>query len=180
MSQAGIVSSTGGIPSDVATMYVTDSGIASPSAHILNVLGAGGTTTSAPGNLNTIIITSSGGGGNSPIIQTPVLLDFTQAGVTTLFSTSVSSSFIISQFLLLCISATAPVGDNVFSLGWTAPNYDDWIPTAAMGITPDTYSNVNLANLLLVPPGIDFKVNITTPDSGTALTGYLLLIGFNI
>ena len=60
MSQSGILN-TGVSPPAVATQYVTDAGTAIPAANILNVLGAGGTTTSGAGN--TVTITSAGGGG---------------------------------------------------------------------------------------------------------------------
>ena len=45
---------------DVATQYNADSGSATPSGNLLNVIGSGGVTTSASGN--TITITGSGGG----------------------------------------------------------------------------------------------------------------------
>jgi hypothetical protein len=58
MSQAGFaVLEDANIPGDVATTYVTDMGTATPAAHILNVIGGIGTSTSAPGNSNTIVVT---------------------------------------------------------------------------------------------------------------------------
>lgn len=59
MSQSGILNRNSSPPA-VATSYVTDAGTAIPAANILNVLGAGGTTTSGAGN--TITITSAGAG----------------------------------------------------------------------------------------------------------------------
>lgn len=50
MSQGGPLAGSGGIGPDVATSYVTDSGTAIPAANILNVLGAGGVTTSGSGD----------------------------------------------------------------------------------------------------------------------------------
>ena len=58
MSQSGVLN-TGISPPAVATQYVTDAGTAVPAANILNVLGAGSTTTSGAGN--TVTITSSSG-----------------------------------------------------------------------------------------------------------------------
>ncbi len=54
MSQGGPLTGSGGIGPDVATSYVTDSGTAVPAANIINVLGAGGVTTSGSGD--TILI----------------------------------------------------------------------------------------------------------------------------
>lgn len=59
MSQSGIISVTGSNP-NIPTTFVTDSGNAIPAANILNVLGAGGTTTSGAGNTITITVSGSG------------------------------------------------------------------------------------------------------------------------
>ncbi len=45
---------TGNVPTNVATTYVTDAGNAIPAANILNVVGAGGSTTAGAGNTVTI------------------------------------------------------------------------------------------------------------------------------
>jgi hypothetical protein len=60
MSQAGNMGG-GVLPTNVATSYVCDAGTATPSAYVLNVKGAGTTTTSGAGN--TITVTSTGGSG---------------------------------------------------------------------------------------------------------------------
>ena len=55
MSQAGIINASG-MPA-VATTYTTNAGNATPALNILNVLGAGGITTSGAGNTITITTT---------------------------------------------------------------------------------------------------------------------------
>ena len=61
MSQAGLININDNIlPPDVAEMYVTDMGVAIPVAHILNVVGSTGVTTSASGNTITIMVSSTG------------------------------------------------------------------------------------------------------------------------
>ena len=59
MSQGGPLN-TEDLPPDVATSFVCDVGIAVPATNILNVVGAGGATTSGLGN--TITITAGGSG----------------------------------------------------------------------------------------------------------------------
>jgi hypothetical protein len=57
MSQAGIVSTSGGPPPpDVPTTFVEDSGSATAAANILNVLGTNGISTSGSGNTVTISV----------------------------------------------------------------------------------------------------------------------------
>lgn len=61
MSQAGIAKITDQIlPPDVPTIFVTNSGTAIPIGNILEILGAGGATTSGVGNVVTINVTASG------------------------------------------------------------------------------------------------------------------------
>ena len=60
MSQAGIVNiSDAQLPSDVPTRFVTDSGIAIPISNIIDIVGAGGATTSALGNTITITVAAA-------------------------------------------------------------------------------------------------------------------------
>jgi len=69
MSQAGSIVVSGTVPSDVATSYVTDSGTATPSANVLNVLGGTGTTTSGSGDTITITNTSTSSFTPNAILQ---------------------------------------------------------------------------------------------------------------
>jgi hypothetical protein len=78
MSQSGDLNVNGGLPPpDVPTLFVCDVGSATPALNTLDVLGAGGTTTSGSGN--TITITSTGGGltwtvvtsASNPVLLTP-------------------------------------------------------------------------------------------------------------
>lgn len=62
MSQAGELNSGNSIvPVTVPIFFQTDAGTATAAANILKVNGAGGATTSAPGNSNQIVITAAAG-----------------------------------------------------------------------------------------------------------------------
>jgi hypothetical protein len=55
-----ILTSSGPIPSNIPTSFVTNSGTAVPLANVLNILGTAGTSTSGSGNTVTIKVTGSG------------------------------------------------------------------------------------------------------------------------
>jgi hypothetical protein len=61
MSQAGTLNlSDSGLPGDVPTSFETQNGTAIPLNHIIQIIGAGGVTTSGFGNVITINVTASG------------------------------------------------------------------------------------------------------------------------
>jgi len=60
MSQRFQVVTDSNIPPDVATSYVTNNGTAVPAAHVLNILGGTGATTSAIGNTITVSVQYDG------------------------------------------------------------------------------------------------------------------------
>lgn len=76
MSQGGTNSVEKSNP-DIATSYVTDAGTAVPALNILNILGAGGATTSAVGN--TVTVTAGGG---SSAVTFSAYLSVNQPNVT--------------------------------------------------------------------------------------------------
>jgi hypothetical protein len=61
LSQAGSAQvQSGNLPPDVATSYVTDSGTAIPVTNTLEILGTGGASTSAVGNIVYVNVTGAG------------------------------------------------------------------------------------------------------------------------
>ena len=61
MSQAGRLNiEDGDLPGDVPTSFVTNFGTATPSLHVLQVLGSGGIVTTGSGNVITISVNASG------------------------------------------------------------------------------------------------------------------------
>jgi hypothetical protein len=87
MSQAGIISLTDHIlPPDVPTSFVTDSGIATPIANVLDILGRSGSKTF--GNLNVVTVKSP---------------PFSQIGA------SATSSLNTGEFVTVAATRTLPV-----------------------------------------------------------------------
>jgi hypothetical protein len=60
MSQVIKSLASGPVPPTVATSYVTNSGTATPSANILNVIGGAGATTTGSGNTITVTVSNEG------------------------------------------------------------------------------------------------------------------------
>jgi hypothetical protein len=55
-----VLTSSGPIPPNIPTSFQTDSGIATPSGNIINVLGGTGATTTGSGNTITVIVKNDG------------------------------------------------------------------------------------------------------------------------
>ena len=106
MSQAGIlnIGGSGPVPPDVATEYVTDSGIAVPAINILNVLGSGGTTTSGAGNTITIHSVSTITGEFITDVSGPVVP--TAGGFITVTGTNIYSDGSVPNTLTLNLQGT--------------------------------------------------------------------------
>ena len=106
MSQAGIlnIGGSGPVPPEVATEYVTDSGIAVPAINILNVLGSGGTTTSGAGNTITIHSVSTITGEFITDVSGPVVP--TAGGFITVTGTNIYSDGSVPNTLTLNLQGT--------------------------------------------------------------------------
>ncbi len=179
MSQAGIlnISASGPLPPEVATQYVADVGIAVPSSNILNVVtpnsGADGIETTGSGNTLTItlhaIMTSSG-----------VAVDMKQVGATALFTTT--ADFFIVNLYAVGTNVSGAISSADFSLGWTAPNYDDLdINTSFPNtITANGVVSVNndFSTPKIIPSGQTLFINIDTPSVATSDIETIYVAGF--
>ncbi len=178
MSQISVPLAGSSSPGNVPTSVVTDSGIATPAANVLNIVGASGTVTSGSGNTVTVTSTANG---NTFALVSPII-NFKLVTVTTLFSIPVGVRFapVFAQYI--CESATAANGNSIFSIGWTPATYNNYISDS---FNPTTASMSQLFQtgstpVTLFPANTDIKINVTSADTGTALTGRIVIYGIYI
>jgi hypothetical protein len=179
MSQIFVPFSGSTSPSNVPTSFVTDNGTAIPLANVLNVLGASGTVTSGSGNTVTVTSTANG---NVFALVSPII-NFKIVTVTTLFSIPIGFRFAPVFTQMICESATAANINGNFSVGWTPATYSDYIASNSFGPNVANMSELYQTGstpVTLFPSNTDIKINVTSADTGTALTGRIVIYGIYI
>lgn len=108
-------------------------------------------------------------------------INFKNTGNTIIFTTGADKFAVIDSYIV-CTSATAASGDAVFNLGWTGPTYQDYVGAIPNPVNnADTYlsfGELTGTESTLVPASTAFRIQIDSADSGTALTGYVVIRGF--
>ena len=138
--------------------------------------GAGINLTNANGiSGNTIISTTSG-----VLFFTSPIIDFKTIALTTIFTTNPTLNFFVTSLTFICDSATAANSDSTISVGWTPANYQDLIPNSAFPISLATTwtSNAPISVYNFIPANTQIIVNVSSPDTGTSITGRICLQGF--
>ncbi len=109
-------------------------------------------------------------------------IDLKATGNTIIFTTPANLKFIITSFNFLNDTATSANGDGFFNLGWTAAAYSDYAISINWNLTDLTMYNYYTASVpsFIIPSSTAFRINITVPESGTALTGRITIQGFYI
>lgn len=118
---------------------------------------------------------------NNLFSYTSPTINLKNTGLTTIFTTLYGLRFIPLVYTVICDTATAPNGDSLFNIGWTAAAYSDYDSNATINTTPNNFVNVTTSGEKpIFPAATVIKVNVTSGDSGTALTGRIVLTGIYI
>ncbi len=107
-------------------------------------------------------------------------INFKSTGNTIIFTTQPSLLFIPISFILMCDQATAAIGDSIFNVGWTGANYDDWLTGNSFSGPQQGFFSLGIApsSVLPAPASTQVRINVTSADSGTSLSGRLIFTGF--
>lgn len=103
-------------------------------------------------------------------------------GDNLVFSTFATVSFVPISIGFACVSSTTPNGDSVFNLGWTAPNYDDYISGGSIAVTvanTSEYQGVTGPDPVF-PAATDIYLRVTSADTGTAIQVRAIITGYYI
>lgn len=115
------------------------------------------------------------------VIYISPVINFKTTGLTTIFTTRANERFVVAGVTMVCASSTAANGDSTFNLGFTAAAYDDIFSNSAFLLTlPNTSFVVSYSEVPMVPANTPLRVNVTGGDTGTAITGYIVIRGFTI
>lgn len=113
-------------------------------------------------------------------------IDFTATGATVIFTNGTS------KFVLTGITLVSDVIDNYsggasFSIGFTGPDYDDYIThTTDSVILSDYFNNMfvgvsdSLGHYPLLPASTALRVNVTSAAIADTFTGRIVVFGFTV
>ncbi len=109
-------------------------------------------------------------------------INFKTTGITLIFTTLPNVKFIPTMFSIISDTATAANGDMQFNVGWTAAAYNDYIFGSSSSITlSGNFQNYFTLSALPIPPAsTGIYINITSGETGTALTGRVIFNGIYI
>jgi hypothetical protein len=110
------------------------------------------------------------------------LIDFKTIGLTPLFTISATKRFAPFAYSTIIQTNVSMVGDAQYSLGWTAPNYSDYLFLASFfpGMAGDVNNIFNTSAVMIFPANTTIYCNVSAPDSGTTVTGYVNILGYYV
>ena len=106
-------------------------------------------------------------------------INFKTVALTTIFTPFYD--LVVTNFTEYCSLSTGANQDSVWSIGWTAATYEDFITSGSevFNTMQGTYkSNSSTFQVLLFPAGTPIRINVTSAETGTALQGKFFFNGF--
>ncbi len=122
-----------------------------------------------------VVVSSNG----IQLIRGPIV-DLTVAGPTLLFTTG-PSTFAILYITLLTSSIAGQMSISIFNIGWTPPNYDDFVMGTSSTFTQNNeYYNLFFATTpgVMIPAATNVYINVTTPAVATTDLEAVYITGF--
>lgn len=116
------------------------------------------------------------------IYQSPTI-DFKTTGTTPIFTTESSGSFIALQIIFILDVVDTFTVPGIYNIGWTAPDYDDFISSKAIGsfTASSTFAAATTGPInIFIPASTQVIFNITTVVTATTCTGSVIFVGFYI
>lgn len=120
------------------------------------------------------------GGSTAPIGYVSPSINFKVVGLTTIFTTEATKNFYPISLIFICDTATSANGDSAVSIGWTAAAYTDLYTSGFPLVVASQAQNNNSINnpFDFFPNNTAIRVNVSSAETGTALTGRVLIVGF--
>jgi hypothetical protein len=127
-----------------------------------------------------------GSSSNNLIYVTSPTIDFTALGETTIFTTPLAQTFIGFNYGTIVSSANTVTLAPTFSIGWTNPIYNDFVPTATgttLLTTSGQYDNwigATNSGTVIFPANTAIKILIDGAATAIDFQGKLYIWGFYI
>ena len=115
--------------------------------------------------------------GSTALLGGTAAIDFKATGPTTSYTVPTGYKVIFTNYTVEIVSADTPSGDYALSVGTVGGSYTD-VGSALGGGTVTGAHNGIFTSPAILGAGSEIFINVSSADSGTAITGKLHLFGF--